>query len=76
MNYEKVQAYLAGLLAKFISDSDIEPDDDDVSLEEDFEERQDLDTDMKEDVDDKREEAPKVLNVSQSATFRWKRRKN
>ncbi|XP_050503412.1 dnaJ homolog subfamily C member 2-like [Diabrotica virgifera virgifera] len=55
MRFEKQLAYLEKLHAEFLSDSEpeAEPGDDDDSLEGDYEEVQDHDTDMEEDIEER-----------------------
>uniref|UniRef100_A0A6P7GS39 Uncharacterized protein LOC114342275 n=1 Tax=Diabrotica virgifera virgifera TaxID=50390 RepID=A0A6P7GS39_DIAVI len=62
MSFEKQLAYLEKLHAEFPSDSEPEdkPDDDDASLEGDYEEVQDHDTDMEEDIEERILESPKT----------------
>ncbi|XP_072384299.1 uncharacterized protein [Diabrotica undecimpunctata] len=80
MSFEKQHAYLEKSHAEFLSDSEseVEPDDNDASLEGDFEEIQNHDTDMEEEIE---EPISEVLDVPQrvphfigkDGTTRWKK---
>uniref|UniRef100_A0A6P7GNC2 Uncharacterized protein LOC114340165 isoform X2 n=1 Tax=Diabrotica virgifera virgifera TaxID=50390 RepID=A0A6P7GNC2_DIAVI len=62
MSFEKQLPYLEKLHAEFLSDSEpeAEPDDDDAGLEGDYEEVQDHDTDMEEDIEERILESPET----------------